>query len=114
MSRERLHRLALEIISSLVESEDVARVELHEDGPHLMVTLIVAPNDTGKIIGKHGYLAEAIRSILHAAAHRFRLQDCLVVIHDPRPEMRKKAVGSWGANTHENPTPAHLYEDTKK
>ncbi len=40
-----------------------------EDG-HVLLELRVAPDDMGKIIGKHGQVANAMRTVLKAVAGR--------------------------------------------
>ena len=41
--------------------------EDHEDG-RIVVRLEVAPDDKGKVIGRHGRVAQAIRALLRVAA----------------------------------------------
>ncbi len=50
-------------------SEVVVLVETANDN-ELAVTVKVHPNDLGRIIGKHGRVASAIRTLTHAAATR--------------------------------------------
>jgi predicted RNA-binding protein YlqC (UPF0109 family) len=54
----------------LVDDPDEVRVtETHDDrGPKLRVT--VAPGDMGKVIGRGGRTAKAIRTVVRAAATR--------------------------------------------
>ena len=92
MSGDRLHDLAFAMVTALVEDEGAVRVDLIQEQLHLVVRVEVAPNETGMVIGRHGYIAESLRNILHAVAHRLGLNECLVVIHDPRPAMRKNRV----------------------
>ena len=61
----------LEIIAkSLVENPDEVTVsELDKDGS-LTLELRVADGDMGKVIGKQGRIAKAIRTVVKAAASR--------------------------------------------
>jgi len=40
------------------------------DGDEVVMELSVAPSDMGKVIGKQGRIAKAIRSVVKAAASR--------------------------------------------
>ncbi len=58
------------IAKSLVENPEAVSVNevTKEDG--LVLELRVAPEDMGKVIGKHGRIAKEIRTIIKAAALR--------------------------------------------
>ena len=61
--------LLLEIVRALVESPQDANVEeqaLGNGTSHLVIK--VAPHDRGKVIGKSGRIAEAIRTIFMSVA----------------------------------------------
>ncbi|MCD8012641.1 MAG: KH domain-containing protein [Lachnospiraceae bacterium] len=61
----------LEIIAkSLVEHPDEVEVTEKESGKTLVLELKVAASDMGKVIGKQGRIAKAIRSVVKAAATR--------------------------------------------
>ena len=55
----------------LVDEPDQVRVERHEreDG-ELLLELHVAPDDVGKVIGKQGRIARALRTVVKASAVR--------------------------------------------
>ena len=55
------------IAQNLVEHPDQVRVDAREDAEGLAYELHVAPEDIGKIIGKQGRTAKAIRAIMAAA-----------------------------------------------
>lgn len=61
----------LEIIAkALVQNpDDVQIVEEEKDG-EIVLTLSVNPQDMGKVIGKSGRIAKAIRSVMSAAASK--------------------------------------------
>lgn len=58
------------IAKALVEHPDEVDVKEREDGKDLIVELRVAPSDMGKVIGRQGRIAKAIRSVVKAASAR--------------------------------------------
>ena len=58
------------IAKALVEHPDEVEVTEKESGRSILVELKVAPSDMGKVIGKQGRIAKAIRSVVKAAASR--------------------------------------------
>ena len=58
------------IAKSLVENPDEVVVTEKESGKALVLELKVAPSDMGKVIGKQGLIAKAIRSVVKAAASK--------------------------------------------
>ena len=55
---------------ALVEHPDEVSVTETEKNGELVISLKVAPSDMGKVIGKQGRIAKAIRSVVKAAASR--------------------------------------------
>ena len=58
--------LLVYIAKELVSNPDEVNVKKTERGNTVIFELSVAPEDTGKIIGKNGKRAQAIRSIMKA------------------------------------------------
>ena len=58
------------IAKSLVEHPDEVVVTETENETSIVVELRVAPSDMGKVIGKQGRIAKAIRSVVKAAASK--------------------------------------------
>lgn len=58
------------IAKALVENPDEVIVTQKEEGKHITLELHVAPSDMGKVIGKQGRIAKAIRSVVKAASTR--------------------------------------------
>ena len=54
----------------LVEHPDDVRVERSDAGPDVMLELHVAEDDVGKVIGKQGNVARALRTVVRASAVR--------------------------------------------
>ena len=58
------------IARRLVDEPDAVRVETEERDDAVVLHLHVAPDDVGKVIGRQGRLARALRSIVRAAGAR--------------------------------------------
>ena len=56
------------IAKALVDNPDEVVVTEKENGRNITVELHVAPSDMGKVIGKQGRIAKAIRSVVKAAS----------------------------------------------
>lgn len=55
---------------SLVDSPDAVEINVVEDEQLLLLQLRVAQDDMGKVIGKQGRIAKALRTIVKAASVR--------------------------------------------
>ena len=62
MSAELLEHLA----RRLVDEPDAVRVERTEGPEGVVLRLEVAPDDVGKVIGRQGRIARALRTVLRA------------------------------------------------
>jgi predicted RNA-binding protein YlqC (UPF0109 family) len=60
--------LLLIIAKNLVENPSAVAVEMEERDNTTVLKLKVAPEDMGKVIGKQGRIAKAIRTVVKAAA----------------------------------------------
>ena len=58
------------IAKALVDNPDEVVVTESETDDELVIELKVAPSDMGKVIGKQGRIAKAIRSVVKAASSR--------------------------------------------
>ena len=56
------------IAKSLVDNPDQVSVNEVEGSQSLIIELKVSPEDMGKVIGKQGRIAKAIRTVVKAAA----------------------------------------------
>ena len=63
-----MEELVRYIAESLVEEPDRVRVYLKETRKMNIIKLRAAPEDTGRIIGKGGRVANAIRTLLNVTA----------------------------------------------
>jgi predicted RNA-binding protein YlqC (UPF0109 family) len=65
-----MKELVLFLAKSLVENPDEVKV-METEGPEaIILELSVAPDDMGKVIGKQGRIAKAIRSIVKASTEK--------------------------------------------
>jgi hypothetical protein len=62
-----MEELIAYIAKSLVDQPDMVRVSRTEENDSVIIELAVAPDDLGKVIGKQGRTARAMRSLLAAA-----------------------------------------------
>jgi predicted RNA-binding protein YlqC (UPF0109 family) len=74
MSAEQFLRYVAE---SLVEYPDKLRIESEEEDGGRVYTLLLAQEDLGRIIGRHGKTAEALRTLLAAMGRREDRKDNL-------------------------------------
>ena len=58
------------IAKALVDNPDEVVVTEKEEGRNIVVELHVAQSDMGKVIGKQGRIAKAIRSVVKAASSK--------------------------------------------
>jgi len=66
-----LSRSVLEYVArQIVDEPDAVVVEVSESRGRVALRLHVAPDDMGKIIGKRGRVAQAIRTVVRAAGAR--------------------------------------------
>ena len=63
-----LKETLLDIAKAIVDSPDEVQVTVEEDERSVTLTLTVAPDDMGMVIGRHGRIAKAIRTVIKAAA----------------------------------------------
>lgn len=62
-------RTLANVAKAIVDKPDEVKVIVkNEDSDHIVLELIVAPDDMGKVIGKQGRIAKAIRQLLKTAS----------------------------------------------
>jgi uncharacterized protein len=54
----------------LVDDPDAVKVELHDEADGRVIELHVAESDMGKVIGRNGSVAKAMRTLLKVVAAR--------------------------------------------
>ena len=63
-----LKQILTDIAKSIVDEPDAVTVIQNENGNSVVLTLSVASQDMGKVIGRNGRIAKAIRTVMKAAA----------------------------------------------
>ncbi len=64
----KMKKLLEQIARALVDAPEQVDVQLIEGERLIVLELRVAPEDMGKVIGKQGRIAKAIRTVVSAAA----------------------------------------------
>ncbi|WP_144509278.1 KH domain-containing protein [Bacillus sp. FJAT-22090] len=70
------------IVKPLVDYPDKVQVEIEENVNRIVYKLSVHPEDMGKVIGKQGRVAKAIRTIVYSAAGSHQKKKTYVDIQD--------------------------------
>lgn len=70
------------IAKALVTKPDEVVVTEEKDGDTIVVKLRVADDDIGKIIGKSGRIAKAIRTVIRAAAIKQNLRVSVEIVEE--------------------------------
>ena len=68
------------LAKGLVDKPDEVRVERVEKDGTLVLELRVAPDDVGKVIGRQGRIARALRTIVRAAGARSNERAMLEIV----------------------------------
>ena len=72
--------LVTTIVKAIVDEEDAVRVSMVEGRTTVLIELNVADRDKGKVIGKDGNMAWAIRTIVTNVATRLNKKAVLHII----------------------------------
>ena len=70
------------IARALVSKPDEVNVTEEVDGSNVVIKLRVADEDIGKIIGKSGRIAKALRTVVKAAAIKQNLRVTVEIVED--------------------------------
>ena len=63
-----MKQVLIDVARSLVENPEEVVVNERQEGEYLHLELSVAPDDMGRVIGKQGKIAKAIRTVMKAVA----------------------------------------------
>ncbi|GKS80887.1 UPF0109 protein [Ligilactobacillus pabuli] len=66
MNETDVKQLIISIVKPLVANPEVVSIATQRDAHFLNFNLSVAPGDVGRVIGKHGRVAQAIRTIVYS------------------------------------------------
>ena len=80
MERETLSGLLEYLAKSLVDKPEAVKVETYRDGQLVHLDLIVDSEDIGRVIGKHGRVANALRVLSRVVAARGGPQEAMDVV----------------------------------
>ena len=75
-------KLVEAIAKSLVDNPEAVNVRETEDSQGTVIELRVAPDDMGKVIGKQGRIAKALRTVVKAAAVREKKKVTVEIIKE--------------------------------
>lgn len=81
---EQAKQFVLYIVQSLVDNQDEVVVDVREDELGVLITVKVAQDDMGKIIGKAGNTVQAIRNLLKVLGKKLNLRINLKVEEPPQ------------------------------
>jgi len=68
------------VAKSLVDDADAVEAHSYDRGDQTIIELEVAPNDLGKVIGRQGRTARALRTLLAAAGQKSRRRTILDIL----------------------------------
>lgn len=72
------------IAKALVDKPDEVVVSEHEDSSAIVVELKVAQSDMGKVIGKQGRIAKALRTVVKAASSKETKKVIVDILDTPK------------------------------
>jgi predicted RNA-binding protein YlqC (UPF0109 family) len=72
--------LMAHLAKALVDAPDEVEAEAFEEGDHIVVELVVAEEEVGKLIGRQGRMARSLRTIMSAAALKTRKRYQLEIV----------------------------------
>lgn len=65
-----MKQVLTDIAKAIVDAPEAVVVTEREEGDNVFLELMVAADDMGKVIGKRGKIANAIRTVVKATANR--------------------------------------------
>ena len=75
-----MKELVLDIAKALVDNPDAVVVEETRKNDEIILKLTVSQDDMGKVIGKQGRIAKAIRTVVKSAANRENVKVSLEIV----------------------------------
>ena len=75
-----MRELVLDIAKALVDNPEAVVVEETKENGEIILKLKVSEDDMGKVIGKQGRIAKAIRTVVKSAANRENIKVSLEII----------------------------------
>ncbi len=75
-----MKELVLDIAKALVDNPDAVVVEEIKENDEIILKLRVSQDDMGKVIGKQGRIAKAIRTVVRSDANREKVKVSLEIV----------------------------------
>ncbi|CEH35347.1 hypothetical protein SDC9_148272 [bioreactor metagenome] len=75
-----MRELVLDIAKALVDDPESVVVEESKVNDEIILKLTVSQDDMGKVIGKQGRIAKAIRTVVKSAANRENVKVSLEIV----------------------------------
>lgn len=75
-----MRELVLDIAKALVDDPESVAVEESKVNDEIILKLTVSQDDMGKVIGKQGRIAKAIRTVVKSAANRENVKVSLEIV----------------------------------
>jgi predicted RNA-binding protein YlqC (UPF0109 family) len=75
-----VHEVLEYIAKNLVDDPDAVQIEVVEGSDSVTLRLTVAPDDMGKVIGRRGRTARAIRDVMRAAGTKAGVQAMVEIV----------------------------------
>ena len=82
-----IEKLANFIVRALVDQPQHVNINALVTSSSIIIEVMTAPEDIGKVIGKGGQTAKAIRKIMSAVATKFNMKSLFQII-EPRPALK--------------------------
>ncbi len=71
------------IVTPLVTHPEAIDIQRHETSEYMAFDLTVAPDDVGRVIGKNGRVAQAVRTIVYAVKSPYTKRVRLNILDAP-------------------------------
>jgi predicted RNA-binding protein YlqC (UPF0109 family) len=75
-----VHEVLEYIAKNLVDDPDAVQIEVVKGSDSVTLRLTVAPDDMGKVIGRRGRTARAIRDVMRAAGTKAGVQAMVEIV----------------------------------
>ena len=75
-----MKQVLYDIVKSIVNNPDKVVIDEKVDGDTTILNLHVDESDLGKVIGKQGRIAKAIRTVVRSAANREKVKVSLEIV----------------------------------
>lgn len=62
------------VVEAIVDYPEDVRLEINASATTILLSVYINPKDQGKVIGRHGKNASALRSIVNAICGRYRIR----------------------------------------